>query len=212
MKIYLVRIDFTEYLISANSEDEAKNQLSSFLKVSSESASISNIFDLIYSDSFEIANNIQIFKYSKTQEKHLKIIESYKQGLSLNEVAKKHHCSYMWVYLILKKNNIPARPQKQLQFVIDVVSFKKDVELGLTEKELCEKYERTLLTIVRIKTQLGLPVEPRSKKSKIDFVEFGKDCDSKVSLKNLAKKHNISIGYVTLLKKKLKESKTSEIV
>lgn len=212
MKIYLVKIDLIEHLIAANSEEEAKNQLTNFFNISSESVSISNSFDTVYSDSFEIANNIQIFKYSKTQEKHLKIIESYKQGLSLNEVAKKHHCSYMWVYLILKKNNVPARSQKELKYVIDVVSFKTDVEAGLTEKELCEKYERSLFTIVGIKTQLGMEVEPRQKKSKIDFVEFGKDCDSKASLKNLAKKHNISIGYVTLLKKKLKESKTSEIV
>lgn len=204
MKIYLIKCDFTEHLIAAESAEEAIKQLTEFFGVSKESASVSSVFDTIYSKSFDIANNVQIFKYSKTQEKHLKIIESYKQGLSLHEVAKKHHCSYMWVYLILKKNNVPARPQKELRYVIDVVSFKKDVEAGLTEKELCEKYERSLFTIVKIKTQLGMEVELRQKKSKIDFVEFKKDCDAEMTLQGLATKHKISTSYVSLLKKKLK--------
>lgn len=77
MILYIVKADLTEYIITAETEDEAKDLVAKYYGVSKESAFISFAFEsLLLKNNESFMPTFEDFKYNLTFEKLPNILDS----------------------------------------------------------------------------------------------------------------------------------------
>jgi len=74
-----------------------------------------------------------------TRETERKIIESYKSGLNIDEVADKMHLCYKTVWKYLKRNGVERR-DRRIHSYAEIDGMADDYLSGLTYKEVAIKY------------------------------------------------------------------------
>ena len=171
-------------------------------------------------------NNIPI--RSKKEAQHLRfghveafeepqIIQDYRSGMSSYRVAKKHGCSHVTVFGILKRNNIPIRSLKeavQLHFghveAFDESQIIRDYQSGMSSYRVAKKHGCSYETVLTILKRNNIPSRSKKEASQLrygrlealDESQIIRDCQSGMTLAEIAKKHGCHYGTVwTILKR-----------
>ena len=96
------------------------------------------------------------------------IIQDYQSGMSSTKLAKKHGCTDYTVLNILKRNNIPSRALKEVQYLrygrlLDESQIIRDYQSGMSSYRVAKKHGCSYATVIRILKRSNIPIRALKK-------------------------------------------------